>query len=115
VDRAVALLSADPLAPPDGAELARAAGLSPAHLTRLFTRTVGAPPRHFLLWLRVRRARELLDQGLPLAQCATEAGFADQSHLHRAFVRIMGLTPGQYAAARSAGLPPDDPDRPPDQ
>ncbi|WP_231725983.1 MULTISPECIES: helix-turn-helix domain-containing protein [unclassified Sphingomonas] len=37
--------------------------------------------------------------GVGLADAGCEAGFADQSHFHRAFVRRFGMTPGAYAAA----------------
>lgn len=79
---------------------ARTPGLSPDRRSRLITRAMGVPPRTLAAWRRVRRAREYLDQGLPLADCAALAGFADQSHMTRHFTRLLGLTPGQYAAAR---------------
>jgi len=37
--------------------------------------------------------------GLPLAEAASEAGFADQSHMSRLFKRAYGLTPARWAAA----------------
>ena len=37
---------------------------------------------------------------LSLAQIATQAGFCDQSHMNRAFRRIVGRTPGKIRAAR---------------
>lgn len=76
-------------------ELARAAGVSPFHLVRLFTAHLSIPPHAYLLQARLERARELLAQGdQPLAQVAAEAGFADQSHLTRRFKRHFGVTPG---------------------
>lgn len=78
------------------AELAQAAGLSPFHLARVFERATGLPPHAYLVQERVRVARDMLAGPLPLAQVAAEAGFADQSHLTRAFKRRYGLTPGRY-------------------
>jgi AraC-like DNA-binding protein len=37
--------------------------------------------------------------GQTLAQAAIQAGFADQSHMTRAFVRQLGITPGRYRVA----------------
>jgi AraC-like DNA-binding protein len=34
--------------------------------------------------------------GRPLAQAAATLGFVDESHLHRCFVRELGLTPGAF-------------------
>ncbi|MDJ0742612.1 MAG: helix-turn-helix domain-containing protein [Xenococcaceae cyanobacterium MO_167.B27] len=33
---------------------------------------------------------------MSIADVAAETGFSDQSHLHRYFKRIVGVTPGQY-------------------
>jgi AraC-like DNA-binding protein len=81
------------------AELAKVTGVTPCHLVRDFSRVVGLPPHAFQIQLRVARARELIAAGTPLAQAASMVGFVDQSHLHRHFQRIVGVTPGVYAAA----------------
>ncbi|WP_224366848.1 AraC family transcriptional regulator [Hyalangium versicolor] len=79
--------------------LANLAGLSVFHFVRVFRREVGLPPHAYQIELRVRRARELLRQGLPPGQVAAALGFSDQSHLTREFKRRIGLTPGRYAAS----------------
>lgn len=48
---------------------------------------------------RIQLARELIRQGTPLASAALASGFADQSHLSRAFARSYGYSPGAYASA----------------
>ena len=77
-------------------ELARVAELSPFHLIRLFRRRYGVTPFAYLRNLRVERARDALRCGESLAEIAANLGFADQSHLGRAFRHVMGATPGQY-------------------
>ena len=77
--------------------LARFAGLSAFHLCRVFHETVGMPPHAYQTQVRVRRAKSLLEAGLPITVVAAEAGFYDQAHFTRHFKRIVGLTPGQYA------------------
>lgn len=79
-------------------QLARIAGLSMFHLTRLFRQAVGLPPHAYLNQIRVFQAKKRLALGQPIAQVAFETGFADQSHLTRHFKRIVGVTPGQYSA-----------------
>ena len=49
--------------------------------------------------------RKLADPRLSLAEVAIDAGFADQSHLTRAFRRVTGVTPGQYRASMAAVQP----------
>lgn len=77
-------------------QLARIAHLSPYHLNRIFSQTVGLPPHKYRLQIQVERARSHLLQGMPLKQVAAETGFTDQSHLTRHFKRLMRVTPGQY-------------------
>jgi AraC-like DNA-binding protein len=80
-------------------DLAVIAGLSPFHLCRVFKAAVGLTPHAYVSQLRVRRAKQLLSTGLPIAEVAVDAGFYDQAHLSRHFKRVVGLPPGQYAAA----------------
>jgi len=78
--------------------LSRGAGLSPFHLERLYLRCTGLTPRQQQTLARLRRARSLLDEGMALSEAAAACGFADQSHLNRAFKRMMGVSPGRYRA-----------------
>jgi len=76
--------------------LAAIANLSPFHFSRVFTAHFGVPPHIFQTQLRVLRARKLLQSGMPIAEAAFQAGFADQSHLNRHFKRLTAVTPGQF-------------------
>ena len=79
--------------------LARHAGVSPFHFARLFRATLGVTPHQFVLRQRVQRSMNLIKSGeLPLAQVAVECGFHDQAHLTKVFRRVIGTTPGDYAA-----------------
>jgi AraC-like DNA-binding protein len=81
---------------PSLASLARLADLSSYQLLRAFMRQYGLPPHAWLVQRRVRDARAMIDRGVPVADAAASAGFADQSHLNRHFKRILGFTPGRY-------------------
>ena len=88
-----------PHLPASLAELAALAGCSRFQLLRGFARECGATPHAYLLQRRVRLARARLAAGASPAEAALAAGFADQSHLTRAFRRQLGLTPARYRAA----------------
>ncbi len=76
------------------ADIARAANISPSHLTRLFKHATGQSPHQFLIRLRVDYAKELLQsKGQPISEVAVRSGFADQSHLNRYLKRHYGMTP----------------------
>ena len=99
VARALQRLRESPERPATLAELAALSGVSRFQLLRGFARTVGVTPHAYLIQQRVRLARRLLAAGRRPAEVAAEAGFADQSHLTRAFRRQLGVTPARYRAA----------------
>jgi AraC family transcriptional regulator len=78
--------------------LAAVAHVSPYHFARLFKHSTGLPPHQYVIARRVERAKELLRDRdrLPLAEVATEVGFADQSHFTRHFRRLVGITPRHF-------------------
>ncbi|NEQ55828.1 MAG: helix-turn-helix transcriptional regulator, partial [Leptolyngbya sp. SIO3F4] len=54
------------------------------------------PPHAYLNHVRVHQAKRLLASGHSITDAALSTGFADQSHLHRHFKKMVGVTPGQY-------------------
>jgi AraC-like DNA-binding protein len=79
-------------------DVADHAGLDKYHLIRSFRAQVGVPPYEFVTHARVHRACDLLRRGVAAGAAASAVGFCDQSQLHRHFVRLIGVTPGRYAA-----------------
>jgi len=86
-------------------ELAAQCGLSLHRFVTVFRCQVGIPPHQYVCRTRVRQARELLRQGLPLAAVALDTGFCDQSHLSRHFKRHCGVTPGRFAGRYTGANP----------
>lgn len=80
-------------------ELAALVTLNPLRLLRTFRKHIGLPPHAYLNHVRVQQAKRLLRSGWSITNTALETGFTDQSHLHRHFKKIVGVTPGQYARA----------------
>ncbi|WEV26646.1 AraC family ligand binding domain-containing protein [Streptomyces sp. 71268] len=99
--RARTALDEAPLTPVSAQRLASAAGCSRFALYRAFRAEYGMAPSDYQRLLRLRRARALLADGVPLAEAATATGFVDQAHLHRWFKRSYGITPGTYQRAAS--------------
>lgn len=73
-------------------------GAHPGHLVRVFVQAYGIPPHRYLIGRRVDRARRLISRGWSPARAAAESGFYDQAHLSRHFRRVLGATPGTFAA-----------------
>ena len=64
-------------------------------------------PGDYQRQLRLRAARRLIAQGRPIGAAAAQAGFSDQSHLTRWFIRCYGITPGGYQRATLASPRPE--------
>ena len=99
VARAKSRIDDDPASALTLADLAAEAGMSRFQLLRSFAHEVGLPPHAYRMQRRVVLARQLIAFGTPLADAAVSAGFSDQSHMTRAFARLLGVTPAGYAAA----------------
>jgi AraC-like DNA-binding protein len=78
-------------------DLARALGLSRAHLTTLYARQRGHGPGEAIELAQVERAKRLLDQTpASIAEISRMVGFRSPSAFTRSFQRKTGLTPSRY-------------------
>jgi AraC family transcriptional regulator len=76
-------------------QLARETGVSEYHFIRCFKASFGASPYQFVIRMRLDRAVEMVcKSSVPLSEVAVSCGFSDQSHMTRAFRKILGATPG---------------------
>lgn len=98
-----ATIAADPAAAVDLSALAVAGGVTRFQVIRDFKLGAAMTPGQYLRDRRIRRACDLIGAGMALAEAAAEAGFADQSHLNRAFKAMKGVTPAAYRRALLRG------------
>jgi AraC family transcriptional regulator of adaptative response/methylated-DNA-[protein]-cysteine methyltransferase len=82
-------------------DAAAAAGLSPFHFQRLFTRYVGVSPKSFVGHLTLQDAKSHLAAGASVLDAALEAGLSGPSRLHDLSLKIEAMTPGDYARGGS--------------
>ena len=80
-------------------DLADQAAMSLRSLQRLFTEYVGTGPKWVISRFRILDAAAAAHSGeaVDWAALAVELGFADQSHLTRAFTAVVGTPPATYS------------------
>lgn len=82
---------------PDLDEVAKRIHLSPFHFQRLFTEWAGVSPKKFLQYTSIQYAKNMLkDKQATLFDAAYETGLSGTGRLHNLFIKIEGMTPGEF-------------------
>lgn len=81
-------------------ELAKAANVSEAYLRKLFRTHLYTTPIRYLTGIRMEKARSLLREGRRVRETALDVGYGDIYQFSRAFRKMNGCTPFQYARDR---------------
>lgn len=78
-------------------DLAKKLHLSPFHFQRMFTDWAGVSPKKFLQYLTIEYAKKILKtEEATIADVAFETGLSGTSRLHDLFIKIEGMTPGEF-------------------
>jgi len=70
--------------------------LSPFHFQRMFKEWAGVTPKQFLQFLSIEHAKGILNSGSSIFEVAYETGLSGTGRLHDLFIKIEGMTPGEY-------------------
>ncbi len=97
IEKAIAYIQENFTKQPDLEEIAEKVHLSPFHFQRLFTDWAGVSPKKFLQYISVQHAKKILDDSkTTLFNTAYQTGLSGTGRLHDLFVKIEGMTPGEY-------------------
>ncbi|MCI5050670.1 MAG: methylated-DNA--[protein]-cysteine S-methyltransferase [Rickettsiales bacterium] len=83
-------------AQPSLEEIASAVHVSPFHFQRMFSEWAGVSPKKFMQYISLDYAKTLLKERMTLMDTAHETGLSGTSRLHDLFVKIEGMTPGEF-------------------
>ncbi len=71
--------------------------MSPFHFQRLFTNWAGISPKQFLQYTTINYAKQVLgEQQSSLIEVTEETGLSGTGRLHDLFIKIEGMTPGDF-------------------
>ncbi|MGD9656777.1 MAG: bifunctional DNA-binding transcriptional regulator/O6-methylguanine-DNA methyltransferase Ada [Methylocystis sp.] len=84
--------------PPTLAQLSRAAGLSPYHFHRLFSRIAGVTPKAYAQAHRRARLRAELLQGRTVTKAIHDSGYNSSARFYATAKDTLGMTPAAYRA-----------------
>ncbi len=76
--------------------IAGEAFFSKYHFIRLFRKTVGKTPHQYLIAIRIDKAKQLLQTGLPIADVCISVGFESVSSFTGLFKRMEKVTPSNF-------------------
>ena len=77
-------------------ELSAVSGRDRWSLSRDFRALYGTSPYRYVTMRRLEYCRRLILTGSTLTEAALEAGFSDQSHMTRLFLKTLGISPGRW-------------------
>lgn len=96
-DKLLASVAGNPVGNLTNAALAERLSISERHFVRLFRTRTGTTPARWVERIRIDKARERLEQSSDsIESVAAASGFASVETMRQAFLRVVGVAPGDY-------------------
>ena len=86
-------------------KLAKSVNISEVYLRKLFLKYYDTTPKQYILEVRVRKAKQLLEENrISVTAISQECGFSSVYHFCRVFKQKVGISPTEYANSRKSYL-----------
>ena len=85
-------------------EVARTFGVSVSFLSHEFVKYTGRSVYDYVLYRRIRYAKQLIAAGTPLNEVAYQCGFNDYSSFLRSFTKMTGMSPSAYRKSGAGAI-----------
>ena len=96
IAKAIEFISASFPETPDLKKIADQVHLSEFHFQKLFSKWAGISPKKFQQYLALSHAKQCLDENYSIEEATHYTGLSGTGRLHDLFVKIEGVTPGEY-------------------
>lgn len=75
--------------------------LSPFYISKIFKSEIGESPIHYLIRVRMEKAKELLEGNseLTISEIADRVGYEDAFHFSKLFKKAYGISPSKFRSA----------------
>lgn len=84
--------------------LAKCVHISPQYLVRQFKKETGMTVQDYILDVRVKKAKTMLESGFSVAQIAENFGYSDYSVFSRMFKKKTGKSPNEWTKENTDGI-----------
>ena len=85
-------------------DLAVAAGISAAHMNRLFHKVTGLSPKAYMAGLKAGRIRDALPDASSVTEALYEAGYGSSSRFYEEADDVLGMSPRDYKAGGKGAI-----------
>ncbi|WP_332073061.1 AraC family transcriptional regulator [Paenibacillus sp. GYB004] len=96
VERTIRWLTVQYAEPISIEKMSQSLGYNRTHLSKMFKQYTGMTPMHFLLKIRMERAKLLLREKLTVEQVAASVGFTDPLYFSKQFKKWFDRSPTEY-------------------
>lgn len=97
IAKAIRYIQANVKTQPTLEHIANHIHLSTSHVQRMFTEWAGISPKQFLQYVTIEHAKDVLaERKTSLLEASVKTGLSGSGRLHDLFIKIEGMTPGEY-------------------